>query len=84
MKKTILKFEKNDCQPCKQVNEFLDQNEVAYMSINAFDNPDMAKAYRIKSVPAIILLVDGTEIKRSIGFKHDELIEIINLFHNQN
>lgn len=82
MKKTIIKFEKSDCQPCKSVSQHFLENGIIHESINAFDNPDMARAYRVKSVPTVVLLVDGTEIKRSVGFKIQEIEEIIYLFNN--
>ena len=77
--KKLIKFEKNDCNPCAMVSELLEKNGVSYERINAFDNPEMAMKFRVRTVPTVIL-VDGEEdIKRTMGVKLEELNEIISM-----
>lgn len=74
----IIKFEKENCPACTMVQNLLDDNDVSVEKINPFDNPELAVKYDIGSVPVTILLNDdGIEVQRSIGFKPNELEEII-------
>lgn len=67
-----IKFGAAWCAPCKKLtpsfnkmeNEFPD---VKFHSINVDDNPELAKQYRIRSLPTVILLLDGREINRLNG-----------------
>jgi thioredoxin 1 len=55
----------------------LDESNLA-VKVNPFDFPNLAAQFGISSVPVIILLDnEGNEIQRSIGFKPNELQEII-------
>jgi thioredoxin 1 len=75
----LLKFEKDNCPSCKMVDQFLSQYKNAnIVRVNPFENPKLAISYKISGVPVTILLDDSREeIKRSIGFKPDELTEMI-------
>ena len=53
--KKLVKFEKNDCNPCAMVSDLLDKKGVEYERINPFDNPELAVKYRVRSVPTVIL-----------------------------
>lgn len=74
--KKIIKFEKNDCNPCAMVSEFLDKKGVKYERINAFDNPEMAMKFKVRTVPTVILMENNAEVKRVMGFKMEELNEM--------
>src|SRR5690554_2424662 len=69
----IIKFEKNDCAPCDQVSDFLDSRGISYEKINPFDKPEMAIQFKVRTVPTIIVLNEGQEKQRIIGFKPEEL-----------
>lgn len=73
----IIKFEKEDCNPCAMVSELLDKNGVEYEKVNPFNNPEMAVQFKVRSVPTTILMDDNTELKRIVGFKPDELNELL-------
>lgn len=75
--KKIIKFEKKDCNPCQMVSAWLDTREIEYERIDAFDNPMAAAEMKVRSVPTVILVEDGKEIKRSTGFKPEELGELV-------
>ena len=74
--KKIIKFEKNDCNPCAMVSEFLDRKGEEYERINAFDNPEMAMKFKVRTVPTVILMENDAEVKRVMGFKMEELNEM--------
>lgn len=70
----IIKFEKNDCNPCKMVSELLNKRGLMYESVNAFDEPMLAGKHKVRSVPTIIVLDDNdVEINRIVGLKVDEI-----------
>lgn len=74
----LIKFEKQGCTPCEMVQNYLDEKSVEALKINAFDNPEMSARYDISSVPTLILFDDeGNELGRTIGFKPDEIEELI-------
>ena len=75
----IIKFEKEDCNPCAMVSELLDKNGVEYEKVNPFNNPEMAVQFKVRSVPTTILMDDNTEPKRIVGFKPDELNELLGM-----
>lgn len=83
MKYRLLKFEKEGCGPCIAVQNFLDDANVEVERIMAYDNPKKSSEYEIGSLPTIILLEDGKEIKRSTGFKPDELEEMVEVIKKQ-
>ncbi len=77
--KKLIKFEKNDCNPCNMVSEILDKKGVSYEKINPFDNPEMAIKFKVRTVPTVILLEKDEEVKRTIGYNVEELNEIVEL-----
>lgn len=75
--KKIIKFEKDDCNPCAMVSQVLDKSGVKYEKINPFNNPEIAMKYKVRSVPTTILIAGEEEVKRSVGFNLDELNELV-------
>ena len=75
----LMKFEKEDCSPCAMVSELLDKNGVEYEKINPFNNPELAVKFKVRSVPTTILIDNDLEVKRIIGFKLDELNDLIEM-----
>ncbi|AQN32545.1 putative thioredoxin [Bacillus phage BCP12] len=80
----IIKFENEGCNPCKSVGEYLDRAVKEYRVIDAFKEPREAAKFDIGSVPTVILLDDNdVEVKRSVGFKPEELEEIVELLEGE-
>lgn len=80
----IIKLEKQGCNPCQMVQNFLDAQEVAVEKVDVFDQPEIAMKYDIATVPVTILLdEEGNEVKRSNGYKPNELEEIIKEFKGE-
>lgn len=73
----VIKFEKNDCAPCNQVSEFLDQRGISYETVNPFDKPELAIQYKVRTVPTVIVIEQEQEKQRIIGFKPEELSAIV-------
>lgn len=81
----LLFFSKGEtCEPCKEVQEYLDKTSIEdYTKINPFEEIDLSIQYNISTVPCIVLVEDGVEIKRVVGAKinlntkrFDKLIEL--------
>ena len=78
--KKLVKFEKNGCNPCSMVSDWLDRRNIEYEKVNAFDDPMRAAQAKVRSVPTLILMEDDVEIARTTGFKPDEIEKIVNQF----
>ena len=83
----LLFFSKGEtCEPCKEVQEYLDDRGIeGYTKINPFEEIDLSIQYNIKTVPTLVLVEGGKEIKRVVGSKinlnakrFDKLIELYN------
>ncbi len=76
----IIKFEKLDCAPCMAVSTALTQKNIPYTAVNAFDNPEKAAEFKIRSLPTTICIVNGQEIARAIG---SDIKNVIKEFNKQ-
>lgn len=75
--KRIIKFEKEDCNPCIMVSNYLKNKSIAFEAVNPFDYPELAVKYKVRTVPTTILLKEEGELMRSIGYHPEELAQII-------
>lgn len=74
--KRIIKFEKNNCQPCDTVGKILDEMGVTYERVNAFDNPDVAAKHRVMTLPTVVVLDDDKEVTRIKGVNREQLSQV--------
>jgi thioredoxin 1 len=80
---SLVKFAATWCAPCKMVAITINKvqpefENVKFQEIDIDDVPNLAKDYKIKNVPTVILFKDGEEITRVIGsFKVDALRKIL-------
>jgi len=71
-KLVAVKFWASWCGPCKQMNPSIKKIEeefpnVKFLSVEIEQVPEIAQRFRIKSLPSILLLKDGQEVKRING-----------------
>jgi|SRR5690606_13160604 len=69
---SLVKFAATWCAPCKVLNKTLKRVEpdfptVSFQEVDVDDNPDLAKDYKIRSVPTVIVFRDGEEVTRLVG-----------------
>jgi thioredoxin 1 len=69
---SLVKFAATWCAPCKTVASTIQKvqpefEDVRFQEIDVDDVPELAKGYKIKSVPTVILFKDGAEITRLVG-----------------
>lgn len=75
--KRLIKFEKEHCAPCQSVSAFFDRLGVPHQRINPFEDPEMAAKNRVRSVPTVILFDGEREEGRVVGYKPEELEELV-------
>ncbi|QHM88893.1 thioredoxin family protein [Bacillus velezensis] len=73
----LIKLEQPNCNPCKMVSNYLEQAGVEYEVVDVTQKPEVAAQFEVMGVPVTILLNEQEEVKRSIGFKPNELDELL-------
>ncbi|MCR4368036.1 MULTISPECIES: thioredoxin family protein [Bacillus amyloliquefaciens group] len=74
----LIKLEQPNCNPCKMVSNYLNEVGVEYETVDVTQKPEVAAQFEVMGVPVTILLNEqGEEVKRSIGFKPNELDELL-------
>ena len=68
----VVKFWATWCQPCKLFEPTLKKledefNDLTFLSIDVDQVPSLAQEYKIRTVPTILIIQDGSEINRVVG-----------------
>lgn len=76
----LLNFSTEWCLPCRKMVPVLSSLEsdlaskIKFSSIDMDRNPDIAEKFQVRSIPTILVLKDGLELYRSVGFvEYDDL-----------
>ena len=77
----VVQFSASWCAPCKVLTKTIDQNEAKFTNpiykMDIDENPQLAQALGIRSVPTIIRFENKQETKRIVGAKPlEQLIEL--------
>lgn len=61
------------CGPCKMLSPILhevedERTDVKICKVNIDDNFELAKAYKVMSIPTMIVFKDGKETARIVGY----------------
>lgn len=80
--KEVLKFSASWCGPCQALSMTLkgiDDLGVQIKEIDIDDELDLAAQYSIRSVPTLVVLQDGVEVRRKSGaLNKTQIKELIN------
>lgn len=82
---TLVDFYAEWCGPCKMISPILEEisnsrEDVKIVKINVDENPELARQYKVMSIPTMIMFNNGIEKEKHIGFLPKEEIE--NLIQN--
>lgn len=77
--RVLIDFNAEWCGPCRMLRPILDEfetddRELKIVSINIDDNEDLANKYRVFSIPCLVLMENGKEVKRSVGLIDDDTL----------
>ncbi len=62
------------CGPCKMLGPVFEEAEkeagdkILFVKVNVDDEADLAAQFRVSSIPTLVVLKDGKEVNRSLGF----------------
>ena len=77
----VVDFHADWCRPCHQLSPILHQlseewsGRVLFVKVDVDRSPDVSRAYRVTSIPAVLLFEEGAPRAWSIGVKPGYLIE---------
>ena len=77
-KKILVDFFATWCGPCKMLSPILEgyQSKIKVIKVDVDDFDDLAREYGVMSIPTLVLIENGKEVKRNIGLIHEDELEI--------
>lgn len=63
------------CGPCRMVSPIVEEiaeeraGNLKVMKLNVDENPDIARRYQVMSIPTLLFIKGGQEVKRVVGAK---------------
>ena len=72
-------FNANWCGPCRMLKPTLEEianqrSDVKVVSINVDDEAELAEQFDVFSIPCVVLIKNGKEVNRTVGFRSKESI----------
>ena len=77
----LLYFTADWCQPCQTLGPIMNQisANISVEKINVDYESDRARSARVSSVPTVILVENGQEVRRFVGVRnYNDIINFIN------
>ena len=70
--KVLVDFNADWCGPCQMLKPTIEEfsvrhEEIKVVSVNIDDQPELADQFGVSGIPCLVVLEDGTELKRAVG-----------------
>ncbi len=77
--KVLVDFWASWCGPCRMVSPIVDEiarerSDIKVVKINVDEQPELAAAYQVMSIPTLMVFKDGKVINRSMGARPKQQI----------
>jgi len=82
-KKVLLDFFANWCGPCRMVSPIVDEiaeenPELIVGKINVDEEPELAQAFRVASIPMLVVIKDGKVVNSAVGARpKQQILELL-------
>lgn len=82
-KTVLIDFYADWCAPCKMLSPIIEQvdeenNDIKVVKINVDELQDIAIKYEVMSIPTLVVIKNGQEVNRSIGFvSKSQILELV-------
>ena len=77
--KVLVDFYADWCGPCKMMFPILEEiaatDKIKVVSVDIDDNDELADKYQVSSIPCLVILNEGKEVKRNVGMISKEDLE---------